>query len=170
MIAHLRGDTTLGPSIRAAALAVAGTWKEDAVGLNNASWEIVKSQRRSRADYDRALRWIEAACRLEPENGAFLNTLGLAQYRVEQYAKALSTLTRSNQLNGNRQPTDLAFLAMALHRLGQTDASRATLDHLRGVMRDSQATASAENQAFLREAELLFFRPPAVLPADVFAP
>ena len=36
-------------------------------------------------------------------------------------------LTRSNQLNGNREPADLAFLAMAQHRLNQVETARATL-------------------------------------------
>ena len=125
----------------------------NAVGLDNASWEVVKSPGRSRADYNCALRWSEAACRLRPDDGNFLDTLGVAQNRAEHYEKALSTLTRSNQLNGNRQPADLAFLAMALHRLRRTETSRATLKHLREVLGDSQAPARAEDQAFLREAE-----------------
>ena len=170
VIAHLRGDTISGESIRATALQVAATWKEDAGGLNDASWAIVQSHDRSRADYDRALRWSEAACRLESDDGDFLNTLGVAEYRAQHYERALSTLTRSNQLNGNRQPSDLAFLAMALHRLGRTETSRATLNRLREVMRDPKATASMENQAFVREADLLILGPPHALPADVFAP
>ena len=170
VIARLRSDPTLSPSLREAALAAAASWREDADGLNHASRDIVHSAGRSRAEFERALRWSEAACRLEPDNGDFLNTLGVAQYRAEQYEKALSTLTRSNQLNGNRQPADLAFLAMALHRLGQTETSRATLNHLREIMRDSQAAAGAENQAFLREAEAVLAGPTGELPADVFAP
>jgi aminoglycoside phosphotransferase family enzyme len=79
-------------------------------------------------------------------------------------------LTRSNQLSGNSEPADLAFLAMALHRLGRTETSRATLNHLREVLRDSQAAASAENQAFLREAEAVLASPAGELPPDVFAP
>jgi hypothetical protein len=43
------------------------------------------------------------------------------------------------------------------------------LNHLREVMKDSQA-AGAEDQAFLREAERLILCPPHALPEDVFAP
>jgi hypothetical protein len=64
----------------------------------------------------------------------------------------------------------LAFLAMALHRLERTETSRTTLNHLREVMKNPQAAASAENQAFLREAERLILGPTAALPEDVFAP
>ncbi len=170
VIAHLRGDLKLSPSLREAAIAAAATWDEDATGLNDRSWRVVRSLGQSRADYDRALRWIEAACRLRPDDGDFLNTLGVAQYRAEHYQRALSTLTRSNQLNGNREPADLAFLVMALHRIGRTETSRATLSHLREIMSDSQAAANAENQAFLREAEAVLAGPAGELPADVFAP
>ncbi len=48
------------------------------------------------ANYQRGLRLAKAACRLEPENVAFLNTLGVAQYRCGLMAEALATLTRSN--------------------------------------------------------------------------
>ncbi len=50
-------------------------------------------------DYQRGLRLARAACRLEPENFAFLNTLGVAQYRCGLLAEALATLTRSNDRN-----------------------------------------------------------------------
>ena len=46
-----------------------------------------------------ALRLAEAACRLEPKHGYYVNTLGVAQYRAGQYAEALATLTRSEPLN-----------------------------------------------------------------------
>jgi WD40 repeat protein len=95
VIARLRSDLTFSPSLREAALTAAATWNEDAVGLNDASLEIVHSAGRSRTDFERALRFSKAACRQEPENGDFLNTLGVAQYRAEQYKKALFTLTRS---------------------------------------------------------------------------
>jgi tetratricopeptide (TPR) repeat protein len=159
VIAHLRGHATLDESIRKDALAVAASWKEDALGLNNTSWAIVKSAGRSRADYDRALRLIEAACRLTPENGSFLNTLGIAQYRVGRYDEAQNTLTRSDRLNATASqgslPHDLAFLAMAQHRLGRRVEALATLARLRAVMEKLQWKGDAEAQSFLREAECL---------------
>jgi hypothetical protein len=103
-----------------------------------------------------------------PDYGNFLNTLGVAQYRVGQLERALDTLTRSNQLHGNRETADLAFLALTQHRLGQTEASRASLKRLREVMITREAAANAENQAFLREAEVLIELDPA-FPADPFA-
>ncbi len=44
--------------------------------------------------YRLALQQAEAACRLEPGDGAMLNTLGVAQYRAGHYREAVATLTR----------------------------------------------------------------------------
>ena len=41
----------------------------------------------------------EAACQHEPDKGALLNTLGVAQYRTGHYREAVATLTRSERLN-----------------------------------------------------------------------
>ena len=53
-------------------------------------------------------------------------------------AEALATLTRSNDLNKEREPADLAFLALAQHRLGQSEKARTTLGRLREVMKNPQ--------------------------------
>ena len=66
-----------------------------------------------------------------------LKTLGVAQYRCGLIAKALAILTRSNDLNKEKEPADLAFLALAQHRLGQSEKARDTLARLREVMKKS---------------------------------
>ena len=67
--------------------------------------------------YRKALRYSEEACQLEPENGDFVSTLGVAYYRVGNYEKALDVLSHSDKLRAlgdkGSRPTDLAFLAMA---------------------------------------------------------
>ena len=67
--------------------------------------------------YRKALRYSEEACQLEPENGDFLNTLGVAYYRVGNYERRWTCSSRSDKINALRDkgshPTDLAFLAMA---------------------------------------------------------
>jgi hypothetical protein len=170
VVAAVIGQRGLLPEIRDRAIDLARSWPESARALNSRSWTVARKPGGDPAEYQRAVRHSEKACEYEPDNSDFLNTLGVAQYRAEQYERALSTLTRSNQLNGNWQPADLAFLAMALHRLGRTETSRATLKHLREVLRDSQAPPRAEDQAFLREAEAVLAGPIGELPADVFAP
>lgn len=65
--------------------------------------------------------WIitraEAACRLAPQQRAYVNTLGIARYRMEMYREAVVTLGQSEKIGGAKGlgslPSDLAFLAMA---------------------------------------------------------
>jgi tRNA A-37 threonylcarbamoyl transferase component Bud32 len=165
----VRADPTINPEVRAAALAVAQSWPDSALALNNAAWALVKRPNRPEVDSRRGLRLAEVACQLEPGNGAYLTTLGVAQYRTGQYEKAQVTLKRSNGLHGNREPADLAFLAMTQHRLHQAEAARATFERLRELMKDPKIAANAENQGFLREAEAVILNSPE-LPEEVFAP
>jgi WD40 repeat protein len=165
----LRADPALDPAVRAAALALAETWPESPRDLNQAAWALVKFANPPEADSRRGLRLAEIACRLEPDNEAILNTLGVAQYRAGQYEKARVTLKRSNRLQGDRQPADLAFLAMTQHRLNQPEAARATLERLRAVMKDPDIADFDVNQDFLHEAETVILSSPE-LPEDVFAP
>jgi WD40 repeat protein/serine/threonine protein kinase len=159
VVARLRGDAALSEPIRAAALALGASWHQDPQRLNNASWAIVKSSGRSREDYLRALRYIEAACRIEPESGTFLNTLGVAQYRAGRDEAAMATLTRSDRVNAaafqGSIPQDLAFLAMAHYRLGHRDLALAALTRLHDAMKKPRWSTDSEGQSFLRDADAL---------------
>jgi WD40 repeat protein len=99
VIEHLQNDRSLKEVRRQAAIAIARAQPEDATKLNNHAWDIVKAPGRDAAVYRSALRYIEEACSLEPENGDYVNTLGLAYYRVGEYRKVLETLTRSDKIN-----------------------------------------------------------------------
>ena len=144
VLAALQAQPAADPEIQAACLKLAGTWPESAEECNNVAWPLVRDPGRPEADYRRGLRLATAACRLEPDDGAYLNTLGVAQYRSGLVAEALATLTRSNDLNKQSEPADLAILALAQHRLGQSDKARATLARLREVMKDPQRAGNPE--------------------------
>jgi uncharacterized protein with WD repeat len=166
----VRAEPGLDVEVRAVALALAETWPESASALNNESFKMIGLPNRPESDFQRGLRLAEAAIRIEPDNGAYLKTLGVAQYRMGRYQEAQATLERSNQLTGNHDPVaDLAFLAMAQHRLNQMEAARATLKQLREVMKDPRIGINSENQGFLREAESVILGS-ANLPEGVFAP
>jgi tetratricopeptide (TPR) repeat protein len=136
--AALRAQPAADPEIHAASLKVAKTWPESADRCNNAAWTLVHDPGRPEADYQRGLRLAKSAYRLEPKNVAYLNSLGVAQYRCGLTAEAVATLTRSNDLNKNKEPSDLAFLALAQHGLGQSDNAREALRRLRDLMKDPQ--------------------------------
>jgi hypothetical protein len=168
VLAALQAQPATDPEIQAACLKLAGTWSESAWECNEAGWALVREPGQSDASYQLGLRLAKAACRLEPENGNFLNTLGVAQYRSGLMPEALATLTRSNALNQEKSPDDLAFLALAQHRLGLSESARETLGRLRAVMKDPQQAENWLARAFLREAETIELD--RVFPADPFAP
>src|SRR5262249_32912321 len=115
----VRADPWLSEVVRQKALAFAEQYHDEPDRFNTASWTVVRQAGVPAEKYRKALRAADDACRLAPDNGHYLNTLGVAQYRVGNYEKALETLTRSEKLNATAErgplPEDLAFLAMTQH-------------------------------------------------------
>jgi WD40 repeat protein len=134
-----------------------GEWALPPVQLNDLAWKVVRQQGLDAEAYQEALRQAEEACRVEPDNGLYLNTLGVAQYRVGQYREALDTLTRSGRLNWVRflgaHPADVAFTALTQHRLGLGEQARETRARLRALVKERRWSADEEAKAFLREVE-----------------
>jgi tetratricopeptide (TPR) repeat protein len=165
--AALRADADLGLAVREEALALAESLLENAHALNEASWAVVRNPGASASAYQHALRQVEAACHLQPNNKHALNTRGVAYYRVGQYQEALQALTLSTQYFKPLRAHDvsfahgLAFLAMAQHQLGQREQAQATLDRLREVMHQPRSANDAQAQGFLLEAEELLKTNPA---------
>ena len=121
-------DPTIAEAVRQEALKLAEIPLEtpNALMLNNASWAVVCRPSADSAAYQRALRQAEAACRLAPNDTNLLNTLGVARYRAGMYREAVAALEKS--LAGNAAPgvdaSDLYFLAMCHHQLGQPTQAR----------------------------------------------
>jgi Flp pilus assembly protein TadD len=165
VLERLRTLPAMSPSRRQEVLAVAQTYPEDPSALNDLARELVRLPGGEMSGYRKALRYSEEACRLEPEDGSFLNTLGVAYYRVGNYEKALEVLVRSDQINALRDqgsgPADLAFLAMTHQQLGHPKEAEAELQLLRERMKDPRSAQAAGAQGFLREAEELLARPKA---------
>ncbi len=131
--------------------------------LNHESWQVVREPNRPAPDYERALRQAEQACQGEPKEGNFRNTLGVAQYRNGQYREALESLKASDQANQadhqGSMPADLAFLAMAHHRLGHRAEAANCLERLQKAMKTPRWRADQESIGFLHEAEALLAAP-----------
>jgi WD40 repeat protein len=169
--AAVRRDPTITEPVRKAALAWVDRYgrilaraeaAKKADALNDASWAVVLHPGADTSAYERALRQAETACHLDRDNLNYLNTLGVAYYRVGQYQDAIDKLGRCDKLRKESIPDDLAFLAMAQHQLGQKEQARATLERLRLIMKKWQWTANGEAQGFLREAEELLKPKPAI--------
>jgi WD domain, G-beta repeat len=156
---HLRSSAPLSEPVRTEALARAQRYHQDSGSLNDAGWAVVSRADATAEAYRRALLQAEEACRLAPEKGELLNTLGVALYRVGDFQAAQEKLTESDRVQAPRykgsHPADLAFLAMAQFRLGQKDQARTTLTRLRETMQQPRWAKDAEAQNFLREAVTL---------------
>ncbi len=163
VLERLRTLPGMSPSRRQEFLAVAQTYPENADELNKLAWKLVKPPGGEMSGHRKALRYSEEACQLEPGNGDFLNTLGVACYRVGNFEKALDVLSRSDKINALKDkgsnPADLAFLAMAHQQLGHAKEAEAKLQLLRERMKDPRWAQDTQALGFLREAEERLAKP-----------
>lgn len=180
IVARLKSDGSLRRPVRDAALRMSNLRADDADTLAWRSWELARAPGREPDDYAKAIRWAETACKLEPsQESKHLSTVGVGQYRAGQYEAALATLVRADKLNlkseglakkalragsalggllgdaPKRRPTDAAFIAMSLHRLGRADEARTWLRRLRSLVRAGENEGDEESLSFLREAEMV---------------
>lgn len=171
VLAALRNDPALDEALRQRALSLAERIPESHSRLNNVAWAVVHLPDASPQAYRTALKQAEAAARLAPFDGYTLNTLGVAQYRVGLHREAVESLKRSERLCSQiwtrSLPPNLAFLSMALHRLGRSGEADAFLKRLRADMRKPEYSENEEFRAFLQEAESL--RKDLFFPADPFS-
>jgi WD40 repeat protein/tRNA A-37 threonylcarbamoyl transferase component Bud32 len=158
VLAQLQKDPTLDASRRKAALEVAQTTSESPGQLWYGAWRVVLAPGADHDAYALAVRQAEAAVQAAPGNGTYLRALGIARYRLGDYAKAIDSLEQSEKLDatqGGSHPANLAFLAMAWQQLGQKGEAQATLARLREVTKGPRWATDPEAQGFLREAEAL---------------
>jgi hypothetical protein len=171
-LASLRGDAALSEPVRRCALELAGHVPENPYALNEVSWSVVQRPDAGAAAYQRALQQAEQACRLVPQDGEFLTTLGAAQYRVGNGREAVATLTLADQIMSRIDPSRtverLAFLALAQHRLGNLEEARTALGRLRLIVNQPGREQYATAPAPFREIEAL--EQDLAFPADPFAP
>jgi WD40 repeat protein/tetratricopeptide (TPR) repeat protein len=136
-------------------------------GLNNLAWLLANGPAPLR-DPEWALELARKALAQGPGVANYLNTLGVAQYRVGQFAEAVASLEKSMAIEGEG-PHNLLFLAMARSRLGQVDRARADFGRAMQRWRDLIVSVPELN-VFQAEAQALLDGPAPELPDDVFAP
>ncbi len=154
---HSRRD--LSELVREKALRYAEESDPTAMELNDAAWRIVSSLNRNAdsSQLARAIRFATEANQMQPRNGFFLNSLGVAQYRVGQFESALKTLVESERVNaedaraGSPDITsvDRAFQALSLHRLGRFAEAQLLLERIQTEY--PQSTLSEETESVMAE-------------------
>lgn len=97
--------------------------KATAIEANNAAWAaVVMPGKPPQPEKVLALAKRGADLASPQERASFLNTLGLVQYRLGQYADAISTLNTTEKLHS--EPLNWAFLAMAHMCAGHTEEAQ----------------------------------------------
>ncbi len=126
---------------------------------NDQLWLTVREPDAKDKDYENALRQIQRVVRLDPANGAYLNTLGVAQFRLGDNKSAFETLSRSYAIttksSGQSSIVDLVFLAMTNQRLGNVDIARDQLQRVRKGSQQPPWDTDSELRLFVQEAEAL---------------
>jgi tetratricopeptide (TPR) repeat protein len=156
VLVFLRELKTITESVRQEALVLAQQQEQDAELLNVRSGMILVHADRTPAEYRQALKWAEEAHRLRPGFGPFINTFGVALYRVGRYEEAAAALERSREVNlkaskADHYAYDLLFLALTQWQLGRHEEAKATLQRAR----DPQSQPSHVEPRHWREAEAL---------------
>jgi serine/threonine protein kinase/WD40 repeat protein/tetratricopeptide (TPR) repeat protein len=141
--------------------------------LGNLAWTLVTGPFNGR-DPMVGLSLARKAVALAPGQHASLNTLGVARYRMGQYAEAISVLEQSLAVGkGELDAFDLFFLAMAHQKLGHASQARACFYRAVrwwGEHKNLPAQYVSELTGFRAEAEAVLAAARSELPAEVFAP
>lgn len=137
---------------------------DEANALNTTAWLAVRYVPVTPEAVTKAVAEARRAVELAPNQGFYINTLGVALYRAGQFQEALDTLTRSDAINAEEQdgpqPGDVAFIAMARWQLGQKEEARVALARLRDLAAQDRWKNEEETRRHLAEAEALIVSAP----------
>lgn len=128
VMAAVRADASLEAAVRKTALNIAAVRGDNAYQLNARSEAIVLDPNRSMEDYQLALKMARTSHAKVPRSGAYLSTLGVAQFRVEDDEAALRSLQQAHSTAKRteaRYLIELAYLAKVQLRLGDQASARA---------------------------------------------
>jgi tetratricopeptide (TPR) repeat protein len=137
---------------------VAEVAKNDPRQINNRAWHLLTGPAAER-DPVRALELAKKIIERTPDSQAYLNTLGLAQYRNGLYGESIATLENSLKAGkGQFDAFDLFFLVMCHAKLGDSLKARDCFDRAlkwTEAHKDLPAQHKEELKAFRAEAEEL---------------
>jgi WD40 repeat protein/serine/threonine protein kinase len=156
VIEAIRNDKTLREPLRQRAVELASKSAENIDGLKQECTILLDPAGTTSQQHQRALKEAEMLCLERPEEPVHWAFLAMAQYRTDKFSEALATFAAHSQLDSPEpvvQVRELAFTAMAQHRLGRSNEAHKTLERLRQIMKRPFINGRAIAESFLREAE-----------------
>ena len=121
---------------------------------NETAWEQVKPSNATITPLVMSL--LDRAVEITPLRSDYLNTYGVAMYRMGRFAEAVRFLDKGLELRERPDPFDLYFLAMSHARLGQRDKALTCFEQATSLVHAEPNIAKnllAELRAFRIEAE-----------------
>jgi uncharacterized protein HemY len=115
---------------------------------NTHAWFLVDCPDITARDPASAVRLAEQAVALDPTEGKYWNTLGVARYRAGDWVGAVTALDKSRSLSGDNA-YDWFFLALAHCQLGHADEAQDC--YVRAVRRLDSLSAQPEDLIRYRE-------------------
>ena len=99
------------------------------LNLNRLAWLLVTAPKEFR-NPEKALQYAREAVQLASDNAGYLNTLGIVQYRLDDWSAAIETLEQAVRIAGDEKATayDFLFLSMSFSQLGKLEKARANLE------------------------------------------
>jgi hypothetical protein len=113
---------------------------------NALAWKIGMDPGRRPDEYAVATFGMDALVRRYPVAN-LLNTLALVQYRAHLFQEALESAQKSEQLGETSMgsiPHNQAVIAMAAHRMGQSQQAREAMESMEKLMQDAKWTRDSD--------------------------
>jgi WD40 repeat protein len=135
----------------------------DANACNEVAWIYVTGPADLRKP-EEALRLARNAVRLAPKEHNYLNTLGVAHYRLGQWQEAEAALQDAVKVDsGKAIAWDMFFLAMCYQRLGQPMKARECFDRADQWRQQARQTIANIPEQWMDELKLFHAEAAAVL-------
>ena len=92
--------------------------------MNDLAWGLATHADPARCDPGRAVGLAKEAVELNPQEGNYDNTLGVALYQAGRWKESVAPIEKSMELRKGGDSNDWFFLAMAHWQLGEKDKAR----------------------------------------------
>jgi eukaryotic-like serine/threonine-protein kinase len=125
--ARIEGDRMMDGRLKVAALEALRLRNEDEIQVVGRLNTPLAQPGLAPARYREVLARVESSLRRAPYDNSLSRDYGIGLYRSGEFAKAIETLHQHFVRQGDEDAAGLATIAMAYHRLGQSDRARVAL-------------------------------------------